>query len=109
MYDAFFSIFIQLFVLANPTPFSSHMCMHGLAYNHKCLANAFKNANLTKALGFTPGSGFILCGLSKCKPSQGSGARFGIDFKDVDLTKALGFSLGSDYVLCGLSKCKSPS
>jgi hypothetical protein len=109
MYDASFSIFIQLFVLANPTPFFSHLCKHGLAYNHKCLANALKNANLTKALGFTPSSGFVLCWLSKCKPSQGSGVRFGIDFKDVDLIKALGFSLGSDFVLCGLSKCKSLS
>jgi len=109
MYDASFSIFIQLFVLANPTPFSFHMCKHGLAYNHKCFANAFKNANLTKALGFTPSSGFVLCGLSKCKPSQGFGVRFGIDFEDVNLTKALGFSMGNNFVLCGLSKCKSPS
>jgi hypothetical protein len=81
---------------------------HGSAYNHKCLANAFKNADITKALGFTLSSGFVLHWLSECKPSQGFGVRFGIDFKDADLTKALGFSLGSDFVLCGLSKCKSP-
>ncbi len=69
MYDASFSIFIQLFVLAIPTPFSSHMCRHGLVYNHKCLVNAFKKVDLTKALGFTLGNGFVLCGLSECKPS----------------------------------------
>jgi hypothetical protein len=103
MYDVSFSICIQLFVLANPTPFSSHMCRHGLACNHKCLANAFKNADLTKVLGFTPGSDFVLCGLSECRPSQGFGVRFGIDFEDADLTKALGFSLGNDFVLCGMS------
>jgi hypothetical protein len=96
-------------VLANPTPFSSHMCRHGLAYNHKCLANALKNANLTKALGFTLGNCFVLCGLAECRPSQGSGVRLGIDFEDTDLTKALRFSLGGDFVLCDLSKCKSPS
>jgi hypothetical protein len=96
-------------VLANRIRFSFHMSRHGLVYNKKCLANAFKNANLTKALGFALGNGFVLCGLLECRPSQGSRVRFGIDFKNSDLIKALGFSFGSDFVLCGLSKCKSPS
>jgi hypothetical protein len=86
MYDASFSIFIRLFVLTNPTPFSFHMCRYGLAYNHKCLANAFKNVDLTKALGFTLGNGFVLCGLLECQPSQGFGVRFGIHFEDADFT-----------------------
>jgi hypothetical protein len=63
MYDASFPIFIQLFVLRNPTPFSFPMCRHGLVYNHTHLANALKNVDLTKALGFTPSSGFVLCAI----------------------------------------------
>ncbi len=96
-------------MLANPTPFSSHMCRHGLAYNHKHLANALKNSTSLRLWDLLQGNGFVLCGLLECRPSKGSMVRFGINFEDAELTKALGFSLGSDFVLCGLSKCKLPS